>query len=335
MYRHFNATAVKDFRPHQVKAAHGLLKRLLRGPEDVVKELRQVSGEVILSVTYGIDIQSSNDPYIGMAETAIHPLHEAFTPEHFCKWRNLVDVMINVPFSATKEAMDKGTTKSSFVMKCLEDIIGKEGNNTEEDIKSVAGAMYQVALAACILALLDYPNVLKKAQQEIDSVVPPGNLPDFCDQDSLPYITAVIAPVGVPHTACSDDIYKGYRIPAGSILIPNNQGILHDEKVFPNPELFIPERFMPNDEVAESRLQVSWAMVAGEICPGRYMAFETVWITLVSIIAVYDISKPIDKNGNVIEPSHEFSSSVLPMPAPFKAVFKPRNKAAEALINSC
>ena len=37
-----------------------------------------------------------------------------------------------------------------------------------------------------------YPEVQKKAQAEIDSVVGPNRLPDFHDRPSLPYINAVV-----------------------------------------------------------------------------------------------------------------------------------------------
>ena len=42
------------------------------------------------------------------------------------------------------------------------------------------------------LAMALYPEVQKKAQAEIDSVVGPNRLPDFHDRPSLPYINAVI-----------------------------------------------------------------------------------------------------------------------------------------------
>ena len=48
------------------------------------------------------------------------------------------------------------------------------------------------AVANCILALLNHPEVLKKAYEEIDRVVKPGHLPDFDDQESLPYISAIV-----------------------------------------------------------------------------------------------------------------------------------------------
>ena len=48
------------------------------------------------------------------------------------------------------------------------------------------------AVANCILALLNHPEVLQKAYEEIDRVIKPGHLPDFDDQDSLPYISAIV-----------------------------------------------------------------------------------------------------------------------------------------------
>ena len=42
------------------------------------------------------------------------------------------------------------------------------------------------------LALALYPEVQKKAQEEIDAVVGPSRLPDFEDRPFLPYINAVV-----------------------------------------------------------------------------------------------------------------------------------------------
>lgn len=48
---------------------------------------------------------------------------------------------------------------------------------------SVAYAFY--------LAMTLYPRVMKKAQQELDSVVGTAQLPTFADRPSLPYLEAV------------------------------------------------------------------------------------------------------------------------------------------------
>ena len=93
-----------------------------------------------------------------------------------------------------------------------------------------------------------YPDVQKKAQAEIDTVVGPNRLPDFRDRPSLPYINAVVKessrwnlvlPVGgpfiiiiftailkssegLPHMSTFEDEYNGFYIPKGTIVIGNS-----------------------------------------------------------------------------------------------------------------
>ena len=47
-------------------------------------------------------------------------------------------------------------------------------------------------MQALFLAIILYPEVQKKAQVEIDTVVGPNRLPDFHDRPSLPYINAIV-----------------------------------------------------------------------------------------------------------------------------------------------
>ena len=75
-----------------------------------------------------------------------------------------------------------------------------------------------------------HPDVQKKVQAELDSVVGPSRLPELGDYESLPYIKATIkealrwhsvAPLLVPRTTVADDVYNGYFIPGGSIIMFN------------------------------------------------------------------------------------------------------------------
>ena len=72
-----------------------------------------------------------------------------------------------------------------------------------------------------------YPEVQRKAQEELDRVVGPNRLPEFEDFDNLLYIRAVVmeamrwvvvTPLGVAHRVMEDDVYKGYLIPKGSVI---------------------------------------------------------------------------------------------------------------------
>ena len=75
-----------------------------------------------------------------------------------------------------------------------------------------------------------YPDIQKKAQAEVDTVVGPCRMPDFSDSASLVYVNAVIketlrwhsvVPLGVPHSTVADDELHGYFIPAGTVVLPN------------------------------------------------------------------------------------------------------------------
>ena len=73
-----------------------------------------------------------------------------------------------------------------------------------------------------------YPEVQKKAQEELDRVVGRARLPDFDDYDNLIYVRAImleslrwmpVVPMGVPHKVTRDDEYRGFFIQKGTIII--------------------------------------------------------------------------------------------------------------------
>ena len=81
-----------------------------------------------------------------------------------------------------------------------------------------------------LLAMTIHSDAQRRAQTELDAVVRGDRLPNFSDRESLPYVNALIkeclrwhsaVPLGVPHSSMQDEIYAGYHIPAGSILMPN------------------------------------------------------------------------------------------------------------------
>ena len=74
------------------------------------------------------------------------------------------------------------------------------------------------------LAMMLYPEVQKKAQEEIDRVVGSSRLPTLADRASLPYVDALYrevlrwhpgAPLSFAHVTLKDDVYKGFHIPKG------------------------------------------------------------------------------------------------------------------------
>lgn len=102
------------------------------------------------------------------------------------------------------------------------------------------------------------PEVMKKAQEELDRVVGKERLPDFSDKDNLPYIDALVkellrwgtpVPLSVVNRAIQDDVYRGYFIPAGASVIQNVWAVLRDPKTYPDPEAFNPDRFLKDGKI--------------------------------------------------------------------------------------
>lgn len=81
-----------------------------------------------------------------------------------------------------------------------------------------------------------YPEAQRKAQEEIDRILGPNRLPTLDDRHKLPYIDAMVketfrwhpvGPMGVPYSVTEDEVYAGYLIPKGALILPNIWYIEH------------------------------------------------------------------------------------------------------------
>ncbi|KAF9257842.1 cytochrome P450 [Marasmius fiardii PR-910] len=373
--RIFNAKAAKQFHPQERKATRQLLRALLEKPEDFISHLQHHAGSVVLSVAYGLDIKPKGDPYVAIADAAMHPLLEALVPgkylvdsfpilKHIPSWfpgagfqrkaeesKDLATKIVNKPFDDGKMLMENNGVPS-FIASALQNINDEKDKKAgqEQIIREAAASMYLAgsdttvsAISAFFLAMLFAPETQVRAQEELDRVIPPGRLPDFSDQESLPYVTALVkeslrwknvTPLALPHYLEVEDEYNGYRIPANSIVFGNVWAILHDERLYPEPFKFKPERFLVegklNFENARDPTFASFGF-GRRVCPGRYMAEASVWIAVASILKVFCISKAVDDNGKMIEPSYGYRNGLVTGPVPFLCSIKPRSAEAEQL----
>jgi len=148
--------------------------------------------------------------------------------------------------------------------------------------------------------MMNHPEVQRHAQAKIDSVVGRQRLPNFEDRASLPYVDAIlretmrlhpVMPIGGPHATTEDDVYQGHYIPQGATIVVNVWGILRNEKKYPNPDMFMPERFLLEDGTLNDD-NISCVFGFGRrICPGRHVAGASLWSAMVCILALFKIEK--------------------------------------------
>ncbi|KAJ7585221.1 cytochrome P450 [Mycena floridula] len=270
---------------------------------------------------------------------------------HFArKWSWVAKGILDYPYDSLNERVAEGIAEPSVLSSELDKatVNGKVSDEDLVDIKGIAAAIQAAgadttwsSLGVFVVAMLRHPEIQSRAQKEIDDIVGTDRLPDFNDQASLVYVTCIMHEVwrwyptvhfGVPHKTTEDDTYRGYHIPKGSIVFANTAGMCLDENIYSNPLEFNPSRYLPKPEGnGEPYPVVIWGY-GRRICPGRYLADASFFISLAMILATLTITKAKDEDGKEINPELTFSVGVIHHPNQVPCVIKPRSKAAERLI---
>ncbi|KAJ7650917.1 cytochrome P450 monooxygenase [Roridomyces roridus] len=259
----------------------------------------------------------------------------------------------DAPFERVQAEMAAGTAPTSFVSNLL-NAFGTDADH--EMIKTCAGTVYfagtealSVCLQAFVMAMVAFPDVQKKAQAELDQVVGTDRLLDFGDQNVLPYCNAIVqevlrwnppAPLASPHLSVNPDTCEGYDIPANSLVVPNLWKILHDPEIFPNPAQFRPERFLASEYVGGKlprEVLETYEIVFGpgrRICPGRYFVPAQLFISMASILSVFDLSPVLGADGKKEKVEANFTYGLANHPTPFKVSVTPRRANVQELLDA-
>lgn len=92
-----------------------------------------------------------------------------------------------------------------------------------------------------------YPEIQRRAKEELDRVVGRDRLPGIEDEQNLPFCRAIIKEVerchnpfwlGTPHVSSEDFTYNGRFIPKDTVLVLNTWTMHHDEKRYPEAHTF-------------------------------------------------------------------------------------------------
>ncbi|KAK7961647.1 cytochrome P450 [Apiospora aurea] len=343
------------------------LLRVLQKPEALRSHIQTEAGAIILKVAYGYEIEPyKEDPLVRLADDAMEQFSKAMIPgawlvdmvpilRHFPEWlpgmsfkktarewkATLID-LVERPKGLVRKQMAEGRNETSVLSLAYE----KSPNMSPEEehvVKWASGALYAggadtsvSTMSTFFLTMSLFPEAQRKAQEEIDRVIGTDRLPTLADRERLPYVGAVmsealrfhpIAPMGLPHQATADDVYEGYRIPKGAIVMSSPWLYSRDESVYPDPETFTPERFLGPNPAPQPDFVFGFGR---RVCPGKLLAEQSVWLTVAHSLAVFDISgSPSQKTKSG---GSRFLGGMVSHPAPFEATIRPRTPGHDALI---
>ncbi|KAK8927190.1 hypothetical protein H634G_01854 [Metarhizium anisopliae BRIP 53293] len=353
-----------------------LLLRLLEDPQNLWQSLKTKAGAIILKITYGYTVQHKKvDPLVKLIEEMMRRGSEALVPmsyavdllpalRHVPDWfpgasfqrvakksTDINKMVTDVPYNFVRQQMAQQAHTPCYVSRLIQELQDEDlrlDPVAAETIKWSAGILYAAgsdttvsSLFSVILALVKFPKVQRRAQNEIDGLTGSDRLPQFEDRSNLPYVSGVVkealrwfpvTPMGLAHAASEDIMLKGYLVPKGAIILPAVWWLLHDPQVYANPESFDPARYLPpRDEPDPAKVAFGFGR---RICPGRYLADAAIFLTVAQILAVFNVSKALDDEGKEIEPVVTSGLGLIDHPALFPYKITPRSEKHASLIRN-
>ncbi|KAK1438710.1 hypothetical protein QVD17_04520 [Tagetes erecta] len=159
--------------------------------------------------------------------------------------------------------------------------------------------------------MMKQPEILKKAQLELDAVVGKENIVEESHISKLPYLYAIMKetlrlhptlPLLVPHCPSESCVIGGYTVPEGSRVFVNAWAIHRDPDIWENPLEFRPERFLVGKWDYTGNDFNYFPFGSGRrICAGTAMAERMFMFLLGSIIHSFDWKLGEGKKHDVSE----------------------------------
>ncbi|OEL20514.1 Isoflavone 2'-hydroxylase [Dichanthelium oligosanthes] len=209
---------------------------------------------------------------------------------------------------------------------------------TDTVIMSLCSSMFSAGTETTATAaewamslLLNHPEVLKRAQAEIDASVGTSRLLSAADVPGLGYLQCVVTealrlypavPLLVPHESAADCAVGGHHVPRGTMLLVNAYAIHRDPAAWADPAAFRPERFEAGGAAGatEAALMIPFGMGRRK-CPGESLALRTLGLVLGTLIHCFDWDTV---GGAEVDMAEGAGGLMLPRAAPLEAMCRPR-----------
>ena len=181
-----------------------------------------------------------------------------------------------------------------------------------------------VTLEWAMSSLLNHPEILIKAKEELDAHIGQDRLLDEPDVSKLPYLQCIIsetlrlhlaAPLLGPHLSSDDCTIQGYHVPKNTVVLVNAWAIHRDPKLWNEPMRFRPERF---EKEGEDHKLLPFGL-GRRSCPGAGLAQRTVGLTLGLLIQCFDWKRLNEEKIDMTEGRRITMPKVIPLEALCKA----------------
>ncbi|KAK8642689.1 hypothetical protein V6N13_012026 [Hibiscus sabdariffa] len=215
------------------------------------------------------------------------------------------EFMQNLIDERRKLTSDSYSEQSGKTM--VDDLLSLQETDPEYYTDDIIRGMMQVLLSAgtdtsagtlewALSLLLNNPQTLSKAREEIDEEIGQNMLMEESDIGKLPYLHGIIketfricpvAPLLAPHESSEECTVGGFCIPRGTMLLVNTWAIQNDPGCWEQPNEFKPERFLGPETVRNGFTLLPFG-TGRRRCPGESLAMGLIPLTLGSLIQCFE-----------------------------------------------
>ncbi|KAF2186414.1 putative cytochrome P450 [Zopfia rhizophila CBS 207.26] len=376
-----NIHAARSFEPYQILENKQMIHDILKDPENFKQHLRRYANSLTTATTFGFRTPTYEDTHLQslftifgefaiLAQTGTAALLDylpalrivpswLLPPKRRAKALHIREkALYRYHWDNVKAIIKSAAVRAN---PCFSVGLAREQDKHgfSDDLASyITGTLLEAGsdttsntLLGFVCAMLVFPSVQKRAQEELDRVIGVERMPTTEDAESLPYIRGCVKESlrwmpttilgAVPHALMRDDEYMGYRLPKGAGVLNNVYAIHNDPVRYPNPRRFNPERFKDDTQSAfdaalnpDVSKRDHFTFGAGRrICPGMHVAERSLFLGIARMLWAFDFKRPVDEDGNEIVPDpNKVTQGFVAAPVPFKAIITPRDEKRAVMV---
>ncbi|KAL5590251.1 hypothetical protein FOBRF1_013808 [Fusarium oxysporum] len=359
------------------------IHNMLNEPKDFVHELHRYALSVARTVAFGKRVPTSSSEFGTQLREVMENFSNSMTPGKYLfeampalrklprfaqPWLHELekykDLELSFALDCYRDAVQQAELHPN--RPCIAREVKKEMEKAGEDDEVQAASTCMEILGAgsettanalhfTIFALATHPEVVKKAHEELDRVIGQDRFPTWEDEPSLPYIRAIIkenqrwrsiSPMSFPHYTSKDDVYNGYYIPKNCVVRVNHWLMHNNDKQYPHPETFEPERFINHNHSAAASANLADALQRDHfsygggkrICPGIHLAERSLFIMTSRMLQTFEFGQPMDPKSEIprtltAEDVGVSTSLIMAPGSDFYVDFRPRSEKIGELSN--
>ncbi|CAK4033461.1 O-methylsterigmatocystin oxidoreductase [Lecanosticta acicola] len=368
--------------PLQEAEARQMIRDYLLDPEQHMLHPKRFSNSIIMSLVWGIRtphwqtrhmerLYSLLEIWSKVMETGATPPVDVYPFMHYLPqslFLNWVDRATHVQREMNSLYSDflrdirtrrsKGGSRGTFMDRILDQADSENRldglTHSDHELWFIGGSITEGGsdttasmLTAFVQAMAAYPEIQRKAQAQIDSVIGSDRSPTWRDYQSLPYVAQCVketmrwrpvTPLAFPHALTEDDWIDGMFLPKGTVVIVNAWGMHHDENLYQNPEHFDPDHFKGCTTLAtelgkgpcENRDHYGYG-TGRRFCPGAHIAERNMFLAMSKILWAFDIS-PGPNGIPDTDPVTGYCEGFLVCANDFEAQFNVRGDRRETIL---